>query len=182
MAIQAYFQKDSDYHNHSLIWLRSPHGAEPTPTNFQFLMQNVGSVVTWKTGAWNTSADYTRVRNRTERLILGPINEFTDPGRNCPLSTISLHEFFYVDDNTRIDEVPTYLPDTPFIIRGIATALRDCLSEVIDGKRPYYKNRFYKVRFCNHLLEIATEPYPPTIAVTSTTTVSGATVTGLPSQ
>jgi len=182
MAIQTYFQKDSDYHNHSLSWLRSPHGADPTLTNFQFLMQNVGSVVAWKTGAWNTSADYTRVRNRTERLILGPINSVTIEGRNCPLTTISLHEFFYVDDNTRIDEVPTYLQDTPFIIRGIATALRDCLNERIDGQLPYFKNRFYKVRFCNHLLEIATEPYPPTIAGTSVTTVSGATVTGLPSH
>ena len=153
MAIQTYFQQYSLYHDEALAWLRLNNVAHPTLSNFQFLMNHPGAVITWNTGHWNNSAPYPGAANRTERLILGPINHITIQGRNCPVPRISNDEFFYVDDNTPINAAPANSQDTPFIIRGIATALKDCLR--VD--RPHFKNRFYSVRFCNQALEIASE-------------------------
>jgi hypothetical protein len=152
MAIQSYFQRKSIYHDHALAWLRAKNAATSGQTNFDFLMANVGTVLTWETGDWNKSAPYTRHNNRTERLILGPIGNLAEHGGVGTLKAIGKDEFFYVDGNTPLDEAPKNAQDTPFIIRGIATALRDCLSRPVDG--PNFNNRFYKVRFRNHVLEI----------------------------
>jgi hypothetical protein len=174
MAIQKYFKTArnslSKYYIQSLAWLRSPHVGNLTLTNFQFLMRNIGTVVTWETGKWNRSAKYTGSENKTAPLILGPISNGPTP--NVPELTDS--EFFYVDESFEFNKTPGNPQDTPFIIRGIATALTVCLSEPVFGELPYSRNRFYAARFCNHVLEIAAQP--ASLSLTLPTIIPGSSL------
>jgi hypothetical protein len=163
MAIQTYHdttrRKPSKFYINSLEWLRSNHVVTPHLTNFQFLMQNIGFGVTWRTCAsWNTSARFPRRGEETAPLILGPIDHAMIPGRVPRIKTIAHDEFFYEDPNFGHNEVPNNNKDTPFIIQGIATALRVCLTQTIDGTQPYINTRFYMAKYESNSLEIRAMP------------------------
>jgi hypothetical protein len=134
MAIQRYFQGPSRYHRASDTWLALP-SPENGLDNFGYLMATLHTLE-WNTadgqlfGGPNQSASYTRNNGPEGLLALGPYN-----GPIPGVGNVQIPEgcFFYED----APEMPEHLIDTPFLLRGLATALRDRLPALQSVSKPF---------------------------------------------
>jgi hypothetical protein len=131
MAIQRYFTRTSRYWTASSAWLNQASPAAGQ-NNFEYLIANF-QILTWNTAAFwpvneqNRSASYTRNGGPGGRLILGPfignLPQIDGPKFNLENINIGRECFFYDDPNLSENQTPENTQDTPFLIRGIATAL-----------------------------------------------------------
>ena len=138
MAIQRYFQGPSRYHRASDTWLAQP-SPENGLDNFGYLMATFDTLE-WNTadgqlfGGPNHSAGYTRNGGPEGLLILG---SYDGPASNYGLVQISDECFFYEDDRFGPLVRPRYAQNTPFLLRGMATALKERVQLHHAGAKPF---------------------------------------------
>jgi hypothetical protein len=138
MAIQRYFQRPSTYATASRLWLASP-SPQADVDNFGYLIATFNTlawntVVCWPVEQLNCSASYTRNGGPEGLLVPGPYN---GPIPNHGEVQISDECFFYEDDRLGPLVRPIYTQNTPFLLRGMATALKERVQPHHAGAKPF---------------------------------------------
>ena len=138
MAIQLYFQGPSRYHTASSLWLGQESPRQGLD-NFGYLMTNFenlfwNTLAYWPVDRQNGSASYTRNGGPEGLLVLGP---YDGPAPQHGQVQIPESCFFYEDDRFDLLTRPTHVRYTPFLLRGMATALKDRLLTQHAGSKPF---------------------------------------------
>jgi len=134
MALQLYFQRESKYWSASSQWL-ALSSPENGLNNLGYLMTTFETLV-WDTVAYwpveppNGSASYTRNNGPEGLLVLGPFNGLIPEYGEVQIPD---NRFFYED----APEMPVRVIDTPFLLRGMATALKERVQPHHAGAKPF---------------------------------------------
>ena len=138
MAMQRYFQRSSRYWTASCAWLEQV-SHQGGLDNFGALTTTVETLI-WDTAVYwpvelpNRSASYLRNGGPEGLLVLGP---HTGPLPNYGEIQIPDSCFFYEDERVGLLEKPIHLEDTPFLLRGMATGLKERLHPEQTASKPF---------------------------------------------